>query len=114
MRVPRTRCVTVLAPNAVSLPPDNPRLESDEAILAFYSELFRDENFSLDCHQELIEIAVAEDAAWSSGHCRATLTGPDGPVAQGGSKWAQVWKRMPSGDWKRVMNSWSGTGPPSD
>ena len=98
-----------LAPEATFLPPDHPKLLTHEAIMAFYSDLFMDPLFHLDCEQESVVIAVAEDMAWSTGHCRATFSGADGKAAHDKSKWAKVWLRQPNGEWRCTMNSWSST-----
>jgi ketosteroid isomerase-like protein len=98
-----------LAPEALFLPPNSPALSDRSEILEFYAALFADEQFSLDCRQEGVEVAGSEDIAWSFGYCSSTSTAPDGALAHGDSKWTKVWRRMPSGAWKCAMNSWSPT-----
>jgi uncharacterized protein (TIGR02246 family) len=96
-----------LAPGAVFLPPDTPVLADRQAILDFYAELFADSQFSLDCRQERVDVAISEDLAWSFGKCESSFTGPDGRMHHGTSKWMKVWKRQPSGEWKCAANSWN-------
>jgi ketosteroid isomerase-like protein len=103
------RWASFLAPDALFLPPNNPALTDEKAITDFYAELFTDERFFLECQQERVEISASEDLAWSTGHCKATFTGLDGEVAHDRSKWAKVWKRLPTGHWKCTVNSWSST-----
>ena len=105
------RWASFLAPEPVFLPPNHPALRGEIAIREFYSRLFADTRFSLDCQQEHVEVAEAQDMAWSTGSCEATFTGPDGNAARGSSKWAKVWIRQPNGDWKCTLNSWSTNGP---
>lgn len=104
------RWSSYLAPQATFLPPNNPKLLNKAEIEEFYSKLFEDPHFHLDCEQTNVVIAKAEDMAWSTGHCEATFTGPDEKVAHDRSKWAKVWLRQPNGEWKCTMNSWSSTG----
>jgi len=98
-----------LAPDAIFLPPNSPALSDEKAIKDFYAQLFTDSRFSLNCRQERVEVAESEDLAWSTGHCEATFTGPDGKQAHDISKWAKVWKRLSNGEWKCMVNSWSST-----
>ena len=105
------RWATFLAPDPLFLPPDQPALRGDLAIREFYERLFADHRFSLNCRQDQVEVAEAQDMAWSTGSCEATLTGPDGDAARGSSKWAKVWVKLPNGDWKCTLNSWSLNGP---
>ncbi|MEJ2237937.1 MAG: nuclear transport factor 2 family protein [Gemmatimonadales bacterium] len=105
------RWVTFLAPEPLFLPPDHPALRGQQPIRAFYARLFADSRFSLDCRQEQTEVAEAQDMAWSTGSCEATFTGPDGKAARGSSKWAKVWIRLPNGEWRCALNSWSSNGP---
>lgn len=103
------RWASFLVPGALFLPPNSPALTTESAIRGFYLELFADERFSLDCRQERVEVAGSEDLAWSTGHCEATFTGSDGEESHDRSKWAKVWKRLPTGEWKCTLNSWSST-----
>jgi len=100
---------TFLAPEATFLPPNNPKLLTRAEIETFYSNLFEDPLFHLDCEQDSLVVANAEDMAWSTGHCTASLTVPGGKAAHDRNKWAKVWLRQPSGDWQCTMNSWSST-----
>ena len=103
------RWATFLAPNAIFLPPNNPALTNEVDIKKFYIALFADERSRLDCRQERVEISLSKDLAWSTGHCLATFTGSNGEEAHDKSKWAKVWIRMESGEWKCIVNSWSST-----
>jgi ketosteroid isomerase-like protein len=98
---------TFVAPGAVFLPPDSPPLESHETIVAYYTELFRDPNFSLSCSQSHVEVANSGDMAWSRGKCKATFSLPDGTVGHGSSKWAKVWVRLENQKWKCRLNTWN-------
>ncbi len=100
-----------LAPDPLFLPPNHPALRGEQAIRDFYARSFADDRFSLNCRQERVEVADAQDMAWSTGSCEATFTGPDGDVARGSSKWAKVWVRLSNGDWKCALNSWNSNGP---
>jgi ketosteroid isomerase-like protein len=103
-----------LAPGAIFFPPDSPALSSRSAILDFYSELFQDSRFALDCRLEKVEVATAEDMAWAHGYCESSFTGPIGLVAYASTKWVKVWKRQPGGEWKCAVNSWNATGSSPD
>jgi len=105
------RWATFLAPDPLFLPPDHDALRGEPAIRDFYELLFADNRFSLDCRQEQVTVAEAADMAWSTGSCEATFTGSDGDAARGSSKWAKVWRRLPNGDWKCALTSWSANGP---
>lgn len=100
-----------LAPGAIFFPPDSPVLPDRSAILDFYSELFADPQFSLDCRLERVDVAAAEDMAWGHGYCESSFTDTDGRIANGSTKWVKVWKRLPNGEWKCAVNSWNATGP---
>ena len=98
---------TFLAPGAVFFPPGVPALDSREAIVDYYIELFEDPHFTLDCVQTFVEVADSSDLAWARGTCNATFSLPDGSVGRGSSKWAKVWVRSESGEWKCRLNTWN-------
>ena len=100
-----------LAPEALFFPPNSPILAGRAAIFQHYTALFADDQFSLTCRQEHVEVAASEDIAWAYGHCQSTFTGSDGQLAHGSTKWVKVWRRQPSGEWKCAVNSWSSTVP---
>ena len=105
------RWASFLASEPLFLPPHHPPLRGALVIREFYADLFADDRFSLDCSQERVELAEALDMAWSTGSCESVFTGPDGRAARGSSKWAKLWVRLPNGDWKCAVNSWSTNGP---
>lgn len=98
---------TFLAPDAVFFPSDGPALDSNEAIVSYYIKLFDDPNFTLDCAQSSVEVSASNDFAWARGTCQATFSLPDGGIGRGSSKWAKVWVRMESGEWKCRLNTWN-------
>jgi len=98
---------TFVAPEAVFFPPGVPALDSTDALVAYYSRLFEDPNFTLDCAQTFVEVADSNDLAWSRGTCNATFSLPDGSVGRGSSKWAKVWVRLEGGEWKCRLNTWN-------
>ena len=104
------RWTTFLAPDPLFLPPSHPALRGERAIRDYYARSFADSRFALSCRQEQVAVATAEDMAWSTGTCEATFTDPDGNPARGTSKWVKVWVRLPNGEWKCRLNSWSMTG----
>ena len=98
---------TFLAPDAVFFPSDGPALDSNEAIVSYYIKLFDDPNFTLDCAQSSVEVSASNYFAWARGTCQATFSLPDGGIGRGSSKWAKVWVRMESGEWKCRLNTWN-------
>jgi ketosteroid isomerase-like protein len=105
------RWASFLAPEPLFLPPNHAALRGESAIREFYARLFADTRFSLNCRQEQVAVAEAQDMAWSTGSCEAIFTGPDGKAAGGSSNWAKVWTRLPNGEWKCAVNGWSMNGP---
>ena len=99
-----------LAPQAVFLPPGSPALETNEAVIDYYLELFRDPHFALDCVQTFVEVAESGDMAWARGTCEATFTDENGERANGSSKWTKVWVRLADGSWKCRLNTWNHNG----
>jgi len=98
---------TFLAPEAVFFPSDGPALDSYEAIVSYYIKLFDDPNFTLNCAQSFVEVYESTDIAFARGTCEVTFSLPDGSIGRGSSKWAKVWVRMESGEWKCRLNAWN-------
>jgi uncharacterized protein (TIGR02246 family) len=96
-----------VAPNAVFLPPDSPPLESIGAIRGYYTNLFQDPEFGLECTQTFVEVAASRDIAWARGTCEATFSTASGDVGSGSSNWAKVWVRLDDGTWKCKLNTWN-------
>lgn len=96
-----------LAPAALFLPPGVPPLETEDAILDYYRDLFADLNFDLDCELLAVDVARAGDMAWARGVCRATFTDSEGHKANGKSRWFKIWLKQPDGSWKCRLNTWN-------
>jgi ketosteroid isomerase-like protein len=96
-----------LAPEAVFFPSEGPALDSNEAIVSYYITLFADPNFTLDCAQLFVEVFESNDVAWARGTCKVTFSLPDGSIGRGSSKWAKIWVRLGSGEWKCRLNAWN-------
>ena len=102
---------TFLASDPFFAPPDHPALETREAILKFYSDLFGDPNFvELDCKQLEVTVAESRDMAWSRGRCLATFRNDPDVALIIPSKWTKVWVKDGNGDWKCRLNTWNGNG----
>lgn len=108
------RWTSFLGEDPLFLPPNHAALRGEYAIREYYGALFADDRFSLECRQEQVKMAQSQDMAWSTGSCEVTFTGPDGNAATDLSKWAKVWVRLPTGDWKCILNGWSSTSPSGD
>ena len=63
------RWASFLAPDALFMPPNHLALRDEQAIRGFYSKLFADNQFSLSCRQDNVEVAESEELAWSTGTC---------------------------------------------
>ena len=98
---------TYLATNAYFVPPDAPSLDTEEAILDYYSKSFSDPGFSLECRQLDVEIADSAEMAWSRGTCEATFTTSEGNLGRGKSRWFKVWIKQSDGSWKCRINTWN-------
>ena len=102
--------VTVLAPDAIFLPPNTGALTTYEDIRDLYISIFEDPNWSIACEQTEVEIAEARDMAWSRGYCNTTVSDSNGMPVENRGKWNKVWLKQADGSWKNRLNSFSPVG----
>lgn len=97
-----------LSSDAAFLPPEHQALETTDEIIDFYLKLFADDQFSLDCRQTAVAVALSGELAWARGWCTATFSGPDGHAVSGRrSDWTKVWIKDGHGTWKCRLNTWN-------
>jgi ketosteroid isomerase-like protein len=96
-----------LAPEAFFVPPGVHPLDTEVAIVNFYEELFADPNFSLDCRQLNVDVAMSGELAWARGICMAAFTDESGHKTNGTSRWFKIWLKQTDGSWKCRVNTWN-------
>lgn len=93
----------------VSLPPEQPAVEGQAAVRAFWAEFLAQEDLEVD--NQLTEYWTSGDLLVARGTYTTSLTAEGEPVEIAG-KWVAWFQRAADGEWKTVGNAWSTDNPP--
>ena len=95
----------VYNPDAVRMPPNQPMLAGETAILEWYRASFDQNEFDLD--NIPVEGKVSGDLAYLRGIYTITIVPKaGGDTETGGGHWVAVYERQPEGGWKTVCDIW--------
>ena len=103
--------VALYAPDAVVLPPNEPRIEGSAAIQELFAAMFEEApGATLDLTTEDVQVAAAGDYAYGVGSFSVSGTAPDGSEWSDQGKYVAIWKNV-DGEWKMVLDTWSSDNP---
>lgn len=93
--------------DAQLMAPGKPALTGKEAVRQYYQSVFDEYHTQLESHYE--EVEVSGDLAYGRGFASVTLTPKNGgePVVST-SKYLNILKKQPDGDWKTTHDIWNG------
>jgi ketosteroid isomerase-like protein len=101
------KVVDFYTPDAVLLPPNHEAVRGHEAIRQFFRAELMDAGFS-NFNNETIQVEHSCNLAYQRGTYVFEITGKDGKRKQDRGKYVVVWKRIPNGEWRMQIDSWSG------
>jgi ketosteroid isomerase-like protein len=95
------------ADDATVLPPDCPAIQGKSAARAFYADAFREiETMRVSYHDPIVDIDGALAVRRYTATAHVTYKGARKAVATR-TKYLDVLRKEPSGDWKIVVHMWS-------
>jgi ketosteroid isomerase-like protein len=105
--------VSQYAPDAILLPPGNPKVEGAQAIRDIFTTWFAQEGgpSAATLTSDAITVSSAGDYAHSVGSFTMSGTAPDGSEYTDQGKYVAVWKSI-DGDWKMTADIWNSDAPP--
>ncbi|MFQ5927263.1 MAG: YybH family protein [Terriglobia bacterium] len=102
------------ADDASLLPPNAPIATGKEAIRTLWSELLANPSFVINWQTTKVEVSGGGDLGYTSGTMELTLHDPEGKPVTERSKWVDVWRKQPNGNWKVMAGVWNSDHPPTD
>lgn len=104
--------VALYTPDAVLLPPNEPRIEGSAGIQESFAGMFEEApGATLDLTTEDVQVAAAGDYAYGVGSFSISGSAPDGSEWSDQGKYVAIWKNI-EGEWKMVLDTWSSDSPP--
>jgi ketosteroid isomerase-like protein len=94
--------------DAVVLQPDQPSLVGKPAIRKMVVGSMKDPKFTITWEPERAVISESGDMGYLIEHNRMTYSDPAGKVQTFNGKVVTIWKKDASGNWKCVVDMWSG------
>ena len=96
--------LTFYAEDASVLPFNHPLVSGSSNIRQFFTELFSKPGWAVTFGPTKIEISKSRDLAYEIGTAQITLNDAQGHPATTPAKYAVVWKKTPSHQWKAVVD----------
>lgn len=95
----------VFGDDPVSLPPNAPVAEGQEAVQAYWSAFLAEG--SVDSKNTAVDVWVSGDVGVMRGTFTSTIAPAEGEPMQEEGKWVAIVQRQADGSWKTVANIWN-------
>jgi ketosteroid isomerase-like protein len=104
--------VAFYAKDAVILPPNDKKADTQEGIRKYIGELLAAPGLAIHWAPAKVELARSGDLAYTQGSYTLTVDVHGKPVTDQG-KTVEIWKRQEDGSWKCIVDMWSSDLPPT-
>lgn len=104
------KVVAFYTADAVLLPPNHEAVQGHESIHRYFKSELMDAGFS-NFDNQTIKVEHAGDLAYQRGTYVFQIAGKDGSNKIERGKYVVVWRRLPNGDWRMLIDSWSNNSP---
>jgi ketosteroid isomerase-like protein len=105
--------VAFYAKDAVLLPPNDKKFDSQEGIRKYIGELLGAPGLAIHWAPTKVEVARSGDLAYTQGSYTLTTTDAKGKPTTDQGKTVEIWKRQEDGTWKCIVDMWSSDLPPT-
>jgi ketosteroid isomerase-like protein len=102
------------ADDAVLMPTAEPTITGKAAIAAEWKHVLAIPDYQNRTRLLRVEVAASRDMAYTMGSYNSRMMGENGKPVEEPGKWLTVWKKMPDGEWRIVMDTYNTDIPPPD
>jgi ketosteroid isomerase-like protein len=101
------RIVSFWSDDATVFPPGAPVLHGKPAIRAFVQESLATPGFHISWRSDQASVSADGTFGYTTGTNALTVPGPDGKLMTVAGRGVAVWRRLPGGQWKCVIDIWN-------
>lgn len=101
------RIVSFWSDDATVFPAGAPVVHGKPAIRAFVQESLATPGFHITWRSDQASVSADGTLGYTNGTNALTVPGPDGKLMTVAGRGVAVWRRLPGGDWKCVMDIWN-------
>jgi ketosteroid isomerase-like protein len=101
------KTVSFWADDARVVPPGQPAVVGKDAIRGYVSSALALPGFSIRWETTDFVVSASGDMAYGFGTNTVTFTGPDGTALTERGRALTVWRKVPGGGWKCVIDIWN-------
>lgn len=105
------RIVSFWSDDATVFPAGAPIVQGKPAIRAFVQESLATPGFHISWRSDHASVSADGTLGYTTGTNALTVPGPDGKLMTVTGRGVAVWRRLPGGEWKCVIDIWN-SGPP--
>jgi ketosteroid isomerase-like protein len=105
--------VAFYSKNAVLLPPNGKKVDSQEGIRNYIGELLGAPGLAINWQPTTVQVARSGDLAYTQGTYTLTVNDAHGKPATDQGKTLEIWKKQGDGSWKCIVDMWSSDLPPT-
>jgi ketosteroid isomerase-like protein len=101
------RIVSFWSDDATVFPAGGPVLHGKAAIRAYVQESLALPGFQISWSSDQASVSADGTLGYTTGTNSLTVPGPDGTLFTGAGRGVAVWRRLPGGEWKCVVDTWN-------
>jgi ketosteroid isomerase-like protein len=101
------RIVSFWSEDATVFPAGAPVVRGKPAIRAFVQESLATPGFHISWHSDQASVSADGTLAYTTGTNALTVPGPGGKLMTVAGRAVAVWRRLPGGEWKCVIDIWN-------
>ena len=101
------RIVSFWSDDATVFPAGAPVVQGKPAIRAFVQESLATPGFHISWRSDKASVSADGTLGYTTGTNALTVPGPDGKLITVAGRGVAVWRRIPGGEWKCVIDIWN-------
>jgi len=101
------RILSFWSDDATVFPPGAPVVQGKPALRAFVQQSLATPGFHISWRSDKASLSADGTMGWTTGTNALTIPGPDGKVMTIVGRSVSVWRRLPGGEWKCVIDIWN-------
>ena len=105
--------VAFYSKNAVLLPPNDKKVDTQEGIRKYIGELLAAPGLAINWSPAKVEVARSGELAYTQGSYTLTMNDAHGKPTTDQGKTLEIWKKQGDGSWKCIVDMWSSDLPPT-
>ncbi len=101
------RILSFWSDDATVFPPGSPVVQGKPALRSFVQQSLSTPGFHISWRSDKASVSADGTMGFTTGTNALTVPGPDGKVITIAGRSVSVWRRLPGGEWKCVIDIWN-------